>query len=78
MANPAPFDLLPDTWKNLYYPPEEKQYTYFQHAERFPFTALDYSKEHQGIIKAQIRGIRVIRVIRGLLAFLCALSVLCG
>lgn len=49
IAYPA---LLDDTWKNLYYPPEEKQYTYFRHAERFPFTALDYSKEQQRIIKA--------------------------
>jgi hypothetical protein len=32
-------DLLPGTWKNLFYPPERDQYTYFAHREQHPFTA---------------------------------------
>jgi hypothetical protein len=30
--------LLLPTWKNLFYPPEEGEYTYFAHAAKHPFT----------------------------------------
>jgi triacylglycerol lipase len=29
--------LLPPTWKNLFYPPERDQYTYFAYASQYPF-----------------------------------------
>ena len=35
---PATPGLLPPTWKNLFYPPERDQYTYFAFAAEHPFT----------------------------------------
>lgn len=34
---PATPGLLPPTWKNLFYPPERDQYTYFAYASEHPF-----------------------------------------
>ena len=33
-----PERLLPPTWKNLFYPPEENEYSYFAHATEHPFS----------------------------------------
>lgn len=53
MANTAQGPrLLPDTWKNLFYPPEKDEYAYFAHAGRYPFLAADVPEAQRYLVKA--------------------------
>ncbi len=44
--------LLPATWKNLFYPPELNEYTYFAHAAKYPFLGSQAPEAQRHLVKA--------------------------